>query len=114
MDFPRLERSLYKPQRYTIQVEVFEQWHKLSGAHMRGLVKLAEAIESVHRPVSRYEAGIGDDGSEYGNFAALAWWGLTASHPGDSWAMTDRGWEFLAFRRSVSKYVLTYPKALWP
>lgn len=113
MDFPKLERSLYKPQsvRCTAEnpcgEERFEQWHKLSSAHMRGLVKLAEAVETSRRPVTRYEAGISDDGSEYGNFAAMRWWGLIESHPGDTWAVTDRGWEFLAFRRSVSKYVLT-------
>ena len=111
MDFPHLERYQYKPQQIACEScghSEWETWHKLSSAHMRGLIKLAEAVESVHRPVTRYEAGIANDGSEYGNFAAMRWWGLIESHPGDTWAVTDRGWEFLGFRRSVSKYVLTY------
>lgn len=111
MDFPRLERSLYKPQSIrcgSCGHEELEQWHKLSSAHMRGLVKLAEAVESAHRPVTRYEAGIANDGSEYGNFAAMRWWNMIESHPGDAWTLTDLGWDFLAMRRSVSKYVLTY------
>jgi len=111
MDFPHLERSLYKPQTVRCEHcghEELEQWHKLSSAHMRGLVKLAEAVDSAHRPVTRYEAGISDDGSEYGNFAAMRWWELIEPHPGDAWAVTNRGWEFLAIRRSLSKYVLTF------
>lgn len=106
-----LERSQYKPQTVRCGCcghEEIEQWHKLSSAHMRGLVKLAEAVESAHRPVTRYEAGIANDGSEYGNFAAMRWWGLITPHTGDRWTLTDRGWDFLAFRRSVSKYVLTF------
>lgn len=110
VDHKKLERSLYKAEpikcAHCGHVD-FKQWHKLSAPHLKGLVKLAQAVHRLNRPATRYEAGIIGDGSQYGNFAAMRWWGLIEPKEGKTWTLTRLGWDFLTGKRRVSERVLT-------
>lgn len=103
----QLERSLWKPIPVLVEVVVYKQWHKLSGPHAKGLMKLGQAVYQYGRPVTRYEAGIIGDGSQYGNFAAMRWWGLIEPGEKQTWTLTQRGWDFLTGKRRVSERALT-------
>ena len=108
--FNRLERSLWAPIPVTCPMcstTHFKQWHKLGTPHLKGLVKLAQAVLPYGRPVSRYEAGIIGDGSQYGNFAAMRWWDLIERGDAGTWTLTRKGWDFLTGKRRVSERVLT-------
>ena len=107
MDHKQLERSLWKSIPVLVEVVVYKQWHKLSGPHAKGLMKLGQAVYQYKRPVTRYEAGIIGDGSQYGNFAAMRWWGLIEPSEGNAWTLTRLGWDFLTGKRRVSERVLT-------
>jgi hypothetical protein len=107
IDHRRLERALWKPIPVTVEVTLYKYWHKISSPHLRGLVKLASAVQRYRRPVDRYEAGVGADGSEYGNFAALRWWRLTEPAGHNQWAVTRRGWEFISDTKKIPERVLT-------
>jgi hypothetical protein len=110
MELRRIEKAHYQIRSEkcpTCSHEEFEQWHKLSEPHVKALIKLAEAVRHYGRPVRRYEAGIGKDGSEYGNFAAMRWWRLINSPRKTHWTVSPLGWDFLANRRGVPTHILT-------
>lgn len=106
----KLERGLYKPE--PVRCDhcgnlTFKTWHKLSAPHLKGLVKLGQAVHQLGRPATRYEAGIIGDGSQYGNLAAMRWWGLIEPTEGKAWTLTKLGWDFLRNKRGVAERVLT-------
>lgn len=110
IDHKKLERGLYKQEPVTCPTcshTDYKTWHKLSPPHLKGLVKLADAVLRLRKPATRYEAGIIGDGSQYGNFAAMRWWNLIEHGDAGTWTLTQLGWEFLTNRRGVPERVLT-------
>lgn len=97
INFSKIQRAHYKKQAVTCGHCGHTDWkypHKLMRPHLTAFLKLAEEVSRRHRPVTRLEAGVSQNGSEYGNFAALAWWDLIEKVDG-RWNVTPKGWNFL-------------------